>query len=208
MAIQAQAQKIVGGIKAGLNMTSWGGQAVESFTNGLGLSSGSVMAAGVKQGFHIGGYMNLPVTERFSIEPGLYYATKGMQVEHVFNRNSFLKMRANIINEAHYLDLPVLAKITTASGFQFFAGPQLSYLVHNRVRAEAGILGFNYEQHIDWDQGLRDFDFALAGGVGYQFGNGIQLNATYDHGLSSLDQRSNFDVYNRAVKLSVGYTFR
>lgn len=205
---QAQAQKISGGIKAGVNMNSWGGEAVESFTSALGLAPGSLMGAGIKPGFHVGGYLAIPVNEHFSLEPGLYYSTKGMEVEHLFNQNSFLKVRANISNEAHYLDLPVLAKVTVGDGFQIFAGPQVSYLVHNRVRAEAGILGFNYEQHMDWNQGLRDFDFALAGGVGYQFSNGVQLNATYDHGLTSLDQRSNFDVYNRAVKLSVGYTFR
>lgn len=206
--VQAQAQKISGGIKAGVNMTSWGGEAAQSFSNALGLSGGSLTAAGLKPGFHAGGYLAIPVSQYFSLEPGLYYSNKGAQVEHVFNQNSFLKMRAKITNEAHYIDLPVLAKVTIGDGFQLFAGPQVSYLVHNRVRAEAGILGFNYEQHVDWKQGLRDFDFALAGGVGYQFNNGVQLNATYDHGLTSLDQRSNFDVYNRAVKLSVGYTFK
>lgn len=205
---QAQAQKISGGIKAGMNMSTWGGESVMSMANALGLNAGTVMGAGMLPGFHAGGYLAIPVNEYFSLEPGLYYSQKGMQVEHLFNEGSFLNMRANITNEAHYLDLPLLAKFKIGEGFQIFAGPQLSYLVHNRVRAEASILGFSYDQHMDWDQGLRTFDFALAGGVGYQFSNGVQLNATYDHGLTSLDQgRSNFDVYNRAVKLSVGYTF-
>lgn len=207
--VQAQAQKISGGIKAGMNVSTWGGEAVESFANTLGVSEATLSTGGLKPGFHAGGYLAIPVNEYFSLEPGLYYSRKGMSVEHIFNQNSFLKMRAKVTNEAHYLDLPVLAKFNIGNGFQLFAGPQISYLVHNKVRAEAGILGFSYDQAVDWNTGLRDFDFALAGGIGYQFTNGLQLNATYDHGLTSLDQgRSNLDIYNRAVKFSVGYTFR
>jgi hypothetical protein len=207
--VQAQAQKISGGIKAGMNTTTWSGDAVGAFANALGVSGGTITATGFKPGFHLGGYLDIPVGANFSLEPGLYYSTKGMQAQHTFNQNSLLKMRATITNEAHYLDLPVLAKFTFDNGFQLFAGPQLSYLLHNQVRAEAGLLGMSYDYAVDWNAGLRDFDFALAGGIGYQFTNGLQLNATYDHGLTSLDQgRSNFDIYNRALKFSVGYTFR
>ncbi len=205
--VQAQAQKISGGIKAGLNTTTWSGDAVQSFSEAL--NSTGALKKEFKTGYHVGGYMNIPLGYNFSLEPGLYYSTKGMTVEQTFSQNSFLKVRADITNESHYLDLPVLAKVTLGHGFQLFAGPQVSYLVANKVRGEAGILGFTLEQDVDWDSGLREFDFGLTGGLGYQFINGVQLNVAYDHGLTTLDAgKSNFDVYNRALKLSVGYTFR
>lgn len=205
--VQAQAQKLNGGIKAGLNTTTWGGDAVESFSEAL--NSSGAFKKEIKTGYHIGGFLNIPVNQYLIIEPGLYYSTKGMKVEQTFSQNSFLKARADITNESHYLDLPVVAKVNLGQGFQLFAGPQVSYLVANKVRGEAGILGFSLEQDFDWNKGLREFDFGLTGGLGYQFINGFQLNVAYDHGLTTLDAgKSNFDVYNRAVKFSVGYRFR
>lgn len=206
--VQVQAQKISGGIKAGVNSTTWGGDAVESVQDAIGVNSALAIGP-LKTGFHVGGYLSIPFSEHFLIEPGLYYSTKGLKVEQTFAQNSFLNLKADITNESHYLDLPVLAKVTLGKGFQIFAGPQVSYLVSNKVRAEAGILGLSFEQDFDWNQGLRKFDFGLTGGVGYQFLNGIQLNLGYDHGLTSLDDgKSNFDVYNRGVKFSMGYTFQ
>lgn len=205
--VQAQAQKISGGIKAGVNTTSWGGDAVQSFSEAL--NSTSALKKEIKTGFHLGGFMNIPLSQHFAIEPGLYYSTKGMTVEQTISTNSFLNLRADITNESHYLDLPVVAKVTLGQGFQIFAGPQVSYLLANKVRGEAGLLGFSFEQEVDWESGLREFDFGLTGGIGYQFLNGIQLSAGYDHGLTTLDAgKSNFDVYNRAVKFSVGYVFK
>ena len=204
---QAQTQKIRGGIKAGVNTTTWGGDAAQSFSEALN-SSGSLKTK-IKTGYHVGGFLHIPVTPYFSLEPGLYYSTKGMTVEQTFAQNSFLKVRADITNESHYLDLPLLAKVELGKGFQLFAGPQVSYLIANKVRGEAGVFGFTMEQDIDWKTGLREFDFGLTGGLGYQFVNGILMNVAYDHGLTSLDAgKSNFDIYNRAVKFSVGYRFK
>ena len=206
--VQVQAQKISGGIKAGVNGTTWGGDAVQSVQEALNVNS-SLSIGPPKAGFHVGGFLSIPLSEHVLIEPGLYYSTKGLRAEQTFNQNSFLKLRTQIRNEAHYLDLPVVAKVTLGQGFQIFAGPQVSYLLANKVRAEAGILGVSYEQDFDWNQGLRKVDFGLTGGVGYQFINGVQLSLGYDHGLTTLDQgKSNLDAYNRAVKFSVGYLFK
>lgn len=205
---QVQAQKISGGIKAGMNATTWGGDAIQSVQESVGINSGLSLGS-IKTGFHVGGFLSIPINERFLIEPGLYYSTKGVNVEQTLTQSNFLKLKANITNEAHYIDLPVLAKVTIGQGFQVFAGPQVSYLAANKVRAEAGLFGLSFEEDFDWNQGIRKFDFALTGGVGYQFINGVQLNVAYDHGLTSLDEgKSNFDVYNRAVKFSVGYRFK
>lgn len=206
--VQVQAQKISGGIKAGVNATTWGGDAIGSVQEAVGINSALAIGP-LKTGFHVGGFLSIPINEHFLIEPGLYYSTKGLKVEQTLTQGNFLKVRADITNEAHYLDLPVLAKVRLGQGFQVFAGPQVSYLTANKVRAEAGLFGLSYEQDFNWNQGLRKFDFALTGGVGYQFINGVQLNLAYDHGLTSLDEgKSNFEAYNRAVKFSVGYLFK
>lgn len=205
--MQAQAQQISGGIKAGLNVSDWGGDVGRAI--GDVLNEASVNSSTMKQGYHLGGYLSIPLGQYFLLEPGLYYSTKGVEANYSYQANNLLKVKATLTEDAHYIDLPLLVKVALGNGFQLYAGPQVSYLVSNKVRGEAGIMGLSYEEDIKWDSGFRKVDFALAGGLAYQFANGVQLNAGYDHGLSSLDAgKSNVDVYNRVVKFSVGYTFR
>ena len=54
---------------------------------------------------------------------------------------------------------------------------------------------------------FNQWDVALTGGVGYQFTNGFNISAAYDHGLSKVDNGQNFDSYNRAFKVGVGFKF-
>ena len=42
-----------------------------------------------------------------------------------------------------YIDVPVLFKGYLTPGFYVFGGPQASFLVSNKVRVQAGALGFN-----------------------------------------------------------------
>lgn len=203
-----QAQKISGGIKAGVNATTWSGDVIESMQEVF--SDNSILSIGSPSiGYHAGGFLSIPFSNNFQLEPGLYYSTKGAMIERTVFESSLFRINGRIQNKSHYIDLPVLAKMTFGKGFNIYAGPQVSYLLENDISAEAGIFGISYEQDINWDPGFRKIDFALAAGAGYQFQNGVQLNIGYDHGLSTLDEgNSNIDAYNRAVKFSLGYRFK
>ena len=86
--------------------------------------------------------------------------------------------------------------------------PQVSFLVKNNLKLDAGILGFSlFSRNLDITNNFNKTDIALAGGAGYQFDNGFNINAGYDYGLSKVDKNSNFKAYNRVVKVSVGFSF-
>lgn len=205
-AADVQAQNITGGIKAGLNLTDWRGDAKESFTDLL--EQGNFAETQMKTGFHAGGYLVIPLGRKFVFEPALLYSQKGMKLTQTLSENTFLNVRAEITTQSHYLDLPLIAKYYVVEGFHVFAGPQLSYLIDNEMKAEAGIFGLSLEEKFDINRGFRKFDVGLTGGLGYQFENGVNLGVSYDHGLTSLDEGSgDLDIFNRAIKFSVGYTF-
>lgn len=173
------------------------------------LTDGSVTQK-MREGFHVGGYVSIPVAPGFEIEPGLQYSQKGMVLQGKIpvEQVDFLNTTATITNKAEYLDLPVLAKVYVGEGFHIFAGPQVSYLLSNKVQAEAGALGFKaLNQEWDMKSGFREVDFAVTGGLGYRFQNGFNLSAGYDYGLNSIDDNGSFDTYNHVVKASIGYTF-
>ena len=203
--IQVNAQEIKSGFRAGVNVSDWGGDVAQSLGDLVDLTN--VVDLQNSVGYHIGGYLIIPVNEQFSIEPGLLYSRKGLKLTQSILDVNVLNVRAEAAVQAHYLDLPIMAKFKLAEGLHIYAGPQMSYLVANRLKAQAGILGFNVSESFKIDSGFRKLDMALAGGVGYQFANGFNITAGYDHGLSSLDNNGNFDVYNRVVKASIGYTF-
>ena len=109
--------------------------------------------------------------------------------------------------QLNYLELPVLLK-ANIGGLQLFAGPQISYLVNSDLKVSAGALGFNVLSYkLPVTSQFNHWDAGITGGIGYQFNNGINLSASYDHGLSKVDANKNIDAYNRMMKIGVGFTF-
>jgi hypothetical protein len=98
--------------------------------------------------------------------------------------------------------------VNVVNGLQLFAGPQLSYLVKNNIQVKAGALGLSlYNKNFDVTSNFKKWDAGLSGGVGYEFANGFNIQASYDHGLSRPDANSRLKSYNSAVKLGVGFRF-
>ena len=88
------------------------------------------------------------------------------------------------------------------------SGPQVSYLVRSTLNAKLGVLGISiFNKGFGITERFNKDDLGLTGGLGYQFDNGINIQAGYDYGLSKLDKNDNYAAYNRVVKVSVGYTF-
>ncbi|PTX21346.1 outer membrane protein with beta-barrel domain [Pontibacter mucosus] len=197
------------GIRAGLNLADWQGETVQSMQDLVDMSGGYVSKE-MRPGFHVGTYVSIPVAPGFEIEPGLQYSQKGTVLKGKIPLEQFDFLNANVTltNKAEYLDLPILAKVYVGEGFHIFAGPQVSYLLSNKVSAEAGAFGFKaLNQEWDMNSGFREFDVALTGGLGYRFASGFNLSAGYDYGLNSIDSNGNFDTYNHVIKASVGFTF-
>jgi hypothetical protein len=205
----ASAQQISIGVKGGYNHATWQGDAVESLNSLVSLTNGYGNTT-AWAGFHVGGYVRIPVSPVFSIEPGAYYSQKGMQLTGEFSSEQldFLNLKATITDKADYIDVPLLAKVFVAEGLHFYAGPQVSFLVSNKVNTRASVIGFNVlNRDLDYDSPFRKTDVGVVGGVGYRFTNGLNLNAGYDYGLNTVDKNGNFDTFNHVVKISAGFEF-
>ncbi|QIX61573.1 PorT family protein [Hymenobacter sp. BT18] len=197
------------GIKAGLNVADWSGDAVESLQNLADLSQGSVTRE-MKPGFHAGVYATLPLGDKFSIEPGVQYSEKGTRLTGTlpFEQLDFLNAKVTATARMAYLDIPLIAKAHLTPGLYLYAGPQASVLLSNKARVEASALGFSAYQHdFDIKSQFRPVDFAVTGGLGYQFDSGFGLSAGYDYGLSSLDKNNRFDAQNRVIKAALNFSF-
>lgn len=196
------------GIRAGYVSAGMRGDAVNNFKNLLDFTDGMITTSN-HSGFFAGGYASIPVGDIISIEPGLYYSQKGYQVRGELQGKGveFLGVNANARLNTNYIEMPLLIK-ANVSGLQVFAGPQVSYLANADLRTTAGVLGFNLlNSKLDATERFNRWDVGLTGGIGYQFTNGSNITASYDHGLSRVDANQSFNSYNRAVKVGVGFRF-
>lgn len=197
------------GIGAGVNHSSWKGDAVGSLENLVDLTNG-IITSHPRTAFYAGGFAEMPLGEKISLQPGVYYSQKGYSLKGnlVTDKFDFLGVNARADLQSHYIDIPVVIKAELAKGFEVYAGPQLSYLVKNNLHMDAGLLGVSLvKSNIDVTDQFNKADVALTGGASYTFDNGFFINAGYDHGLSRLDKNSNFKSFNRTIKAGIGFRF-
>jgi len=197
------------GLLLGANFSKWQGQDLQIVEDLVDKTDGWLVTKG-KTGFHVGGYVNIPISETFSFEPGLAYSKKGYSIKGDLKIDAlkFLAINARAQVQQHYIDMPLYVKATIVKGLNVYAGPQVSYLVRSTLNAKVGVLGISlFNKGIGITERFNKVDLGLSGGIGYRFDNGINLRAGYDYGLSRLDKNNNYDAYNRVIKVSVGYTF-
>ena len=196
------------GIRGGLSSAGMRGDAVNSLKNLLDYTQGKV-TTNSRTGYFAGGYTTIPLSNVVSVEPAVYYTQKGYEMKGALalKNMEFLNANAKARLDAHYIDVPLLLK-ANINGLELFAGPQVSYLAQADLRTTAGVLGINLlNKKMDATEQFNRWDAGITGGVGYQFANGFNVRAAYDHGLSRADANKNFNSYNRSFKVGVGFSF-
>ncbi|ULQ57290.1 PorT family protein [Flavihumibacter rivuli] len=201
--------KIGYGVKAGMNFASITGDANTQLNNLLELSDGMVKTSG-RTGYHVGAYLQVPLTENLLLEPALLYSRKGYELEGNFDFKMLellgISARAELISQ--YIDLPLVLKAKLGKGFQVYAGPQVSYMLRSDLRARAGLLGINLlNEKFDVSGSFNNWDAALTAGLAYQFGNGVNVYAGYDHGLTRIDANRSVDARNKVFRVGMGVSF-
>ncbi|MDB5222157.1 MAG: hypothetical protein JWN83_824 [Chitinophagaceae bacterium] len=193
------------GVRAGVLSSGIRGEASSNLDNLISFANGMITTNN-RTGFFAGAYASIPMDNTISIEPGLFYSQKGYELngDLTIKGAGFLGANAKAKLQSEYIDIPVVLK-ANISGFQLFAGPQFSYLMKANLNTTAGLLGFNLlNNNMDVTQQFNRWDMGITGGIGYKLSNGININASYDYGLSKLDKNQNTKAYNNAFKVGVG----
>jgi hypothetical protein len=158
-----------------------------------------------KIGFHLGATAEYSLSEKFSIEPGFLFSTKGYKME-----KSGVTGSLNL----NYLEVPINAiyKIELSSvNILISAGPYLGSAISGKAKASEPILGVNEdskEQKIEIGTDIKALDFGLDIGAGVEIKD-ITLNLQYGLGLANLTPNTENDakLKNRVIGISIGYKF-
>lgn len=182
ISLSGQAQEFSFGAKAGWNYSQL--QDLPDPDNNFDFNKAS--------NFHVGGYLNIGLTEKLSFQPEVLYSGKGGQIGFEDSTGSF---RTDI--NLNYLTFPLLLQYR--SGFlSIHAGPELGWqLDRNGSDERLGIL----------DSETYDMPFDLSGvaGITIHFG-ALSVTGRYGRAFTKLVELEKTDVHgNSSGKGTYGY---
>jgi hypothetical protein len=160
------AQEISGGAKAGLNFSE-----LKGFDD-----------SEMKVGYHLGGYVNIGLTDVLSLQPELLFNAIGAA-------ESGGDGKLNI----NYISIPIMLKYSLGV-VNIQAGPQIGLLMGARIKEDG--------DETDIKDSFKTSDFGFNLGLGADFGL-LNVAARYCIGLSDVSD-NDLDIQNYVFQLSLG----
>lgn len=195
----AQSSDIGFGAKAGVN--------ISTMTNKIGDKKVSEDAK-EKVGYYAGLFVNIPVSESFSVQPEVLYNNVGQKFDY-----KALGQTVSIKNNLDYISVPVMAQYNVAEGLYVEAGPQFSFLVNQKLKVSgvdnktvtnAVESTLNVENSKD---AYKTFDLGLGLGAGYKVYKNIGVNARYVVGLTNDGKVKDTTIKNNTFQVGVTVGF-
>ncbi|MCC8186784.1 MAG: PorT family protein [Bacteroides sp.] len=179
--IVAQEKPVTWGIKAGTNLSTFGGDMK---------NTKSVLR------YQVGITADVALTNNLYLLTGLDLQTKGAKYSP--------KSASDIKYNPMYLQLPVNLgyKFDVGSNIRLVvhAGPYLAYGIGGKARSDGN------KQSVFGNNRLKRSDYGLMGGAGMEIGN-IAIHAGYEYGLANVSDAKGTKIRNRNPYLTVGYKF-
>lgn len=157
--------------------------------------------------FHVTGYADVPVSDLFSIQPGISLQGKGAK----YFDNGTTQVEDNILA----IEVPVnlLVNFPAGPGHLFIGGgPYAGFNISGQREVISGTTSES-KLNIGNNSGddLKALDFGVNFLAGYQLNSGLNFGAGYGLGLTNLRPTStsatNVEQNNRVLSFSIGYAF-
>lgn len=157
-------------------------------------------------GLKAGLALNIPITKRIFIQPGVYFDMRGAKIQEEFN--GFTQDNDYTLN---YLQVPLnlQAELSLGGLGELFAsaGPYVGWGINGRKEVsinnikEKAIDAFG-----DDEEQLKQIDFGLNIGAGYRTPFGIYARVQYGYGMGNLSNISSENIQNRVWYIGLGWT--
>ncbi|SEH29943.1 porin family protein [Chryseobacterium culicis] len=173
------------GLKAGGNLSS--------FTGGDSKS---------KIGFYAGAFVNVPLSESFSIQPEVVYSQQGAKAKDDYEMATYTIK--NMQQNLGYINVPIMLQYNATPELYFEAGPEFGLLVS--AQAKGDINGSTYKANNK--DNLKNFNFGAGIGLGYKFTPHLGVNVRYVAGLTKVLKNEFGDSSkNTNFQLGINYYF-
>lgn len=202
----AQDKPITFGVKAGVNLSNFGGDGADGMD--------------AKIGFNVGLTVDYALTQDLYLLTGLEFTMKGgkdegsiSMVDPTYGSISFTGKEND---NPMYLQIPIhlgyKLAVTDGTKIVFRAGPYVAYGIGGKTKLEGKFIkdGTTIDLDDDYDFFGKDmakrFDFGLGLGVGAEFGK-IGATLGYDFGLVNIAPSDLAKIKNMNAYLTLGYKF-
>jgi hypothetical protein len=166
-------------------------------------SEGEDFVADPKLGFVAGGFLTIPLTKLFAIQPEVLYSQKGFKGSGTLLGSSYSYERTT-----DYLDVPVYFAFRPIEYLSIMAGPQFSYLLSEKNEFNSDVVNETQEEAFNNDN-IRKNTFSIIGGVDVNIDKlVIGARAGWDLKENKGDGTSETPRYkNYWYQLTLGYKF-
>ncbi|MDR1199782.1 MAG: PorT family protein [Prevotellaceae bacterium] len=194
----ANAQNLKFGAKAGMNVA---GMSAASYDGEK--EKGSDMMIG----FHVGGYVNYSINDRFGFQGELLFSAQGANKTEEASGKPEVRMG--------FINIPLLAEfrlIPNVPEFSVFAGNQIGFNISRKVTWSDGTSasGSKLDDMLKPEK-INTLDIAAVIGMQYTFMEHLTVGARYNYGITngssgSDDYKVKGNKHN-VIQVSVGWTF-
>lgn len=152
------------------------------------------------RGFNVGGAVDIPLSDRWSLETDVLYSRQGYQ-DVISIADLGEEYSATYKVESHYVNVPVTAKFYLTNNFYLECGPQVGVLLDKHDNFDE----FDIEDSFR-STDTKPVDVGVLGGIGCWLTEHAFISGRYIQGLTDSS-----NLYkggkSRVFQLSLGYMF-
>lgn len=167
-----------------------------------------------KTGFYLGGQLAIKFNKIYTLQPELMFSQQGANRTYNFDVLNVNYPDPVFYNDSkinytiNYLSLSAINKFYFGGRFHFAVGPSLDFKVND-----------NFPNDL-YSKDPIGFDFAIIGGFGYSFSNGLSFDVRFKQGMVDIygdnyntnvdsNNNGNYDevVLNQSFQLGLSYSF-
>ncbi|RLJ69083.1 outer membrane protein with beta-barrel domain [Lacinutrix venerupis] len=192
---QSDSKEVQFGVKGGLNSSTISGDDFGDLES--------------RTSFNVGVLAEVPISERLSFQPEVFYSGQGFDVaendqDNIFDTND------NIEYQLDYIQVPLLLKAYLVKGLSVEVGPQFGFKIHEELDFQPTNDGGDIEINSE-DSYVKDFSTSVALGASYKFDSGLFVNGRYNFGVTDIfDDNTPFqgiDAKNNVLQVGLGFMF-
>jgi hypothetical protein len=195
-------QEVKFGLRGGLNIAN---QSNTSLSGLAQTNSSSII------GFNFGGYVEIELSNKISIQPELLFSLQGGKLSSV----EYLRLdpmdpgeyvNVETVDKLSYINIPVMFKYNVTDKFTLELGPQLGILISSN--RNTSFYGPTYSANSSRNSTdiYSTIDYGINLGAEYNISDNIAVGIRYNIGVNNIGKYST-EIKNNVFSISTNYKF-